>query len=121
MKTRTFQVPSCSAAHFYADRAMESGHAATGELTQGDVGNALKEVFWDRSRFLEGDGIGSDFIVVYNDVSDLQVDTNSYDICRMNSAMQRATFEELLANERLNGEIYTLDLELFLKTKNYDH
>ena len=121
MKVRRFIVPEVPGAHLYASRALGSGYATVGELTQGDTGNALKEVFWDRARFLEGSGIASDFLVVYNDVSDLQVDSHDYDICRMNSAAQRASFEELLPEVRLNGEIYTVDLDLFISTKNYDH
>lgn len=121
MKTRTFKVQDVPSAHLKAGRALDSGYATTGELTQGDTGNALKEVFWDRARFLEGTGTGSDFIVVYNDVSDLQVDTHDYDICRMNSPEQRATFERLLSEVRLGGEFYTMELELFIKTLGYDH
>lgn len=111
-------------AHVWGYRTLKPSYASTGKMADGDINNGFVEMVWSYARTLRGAGVNaSDLIIAYDgdwpaDGAGISI-SDGYDVGRILKRADRESPLSILTEIRPNGEFYSLNIELALKTKGY--
>jgi hypothetical protein len=103
------------AAHVFPDRALDAGYADTAKLGTGDVYNQFYDV-WNSG------SLNKKLIIQYDDVSGLaDVDSGNYEVVQFWNDDASEDFFNVASLNNPGGELYDLDLELYVVAGTYGH